>query len=80
MHVQLCLSSCNPTDCNPWEFSGRNTGVGCHFLLPGELPNPGIEPESPDLLHRQADSLPLCHLRVKYFICESESKLKNFKT
>ena len=23
-------------------------GVGCHLLLPGDLPDPGIEPESPD--------------------------------
>ena len=22
---------------------GRNTGVGCHFLPPGDLPNPGAE-------------------------------------
>ena len=33
-------------------------GVGCHLLLPGDLPDPGIEPESPAL---QADSLPLSH-------------------
>ena len=24
-------------------FPGKNTGVGCHFLLQG-LPNPGMEP------------------------------------
>ena len=36
-------------------FSSKNTGVGCHFLLPGDLPDPGIEPGSPAL---QADSLP----------------------
>ena len=28
-------------------FSGKNTGVGCHFLLQGNLPNPGIKPASP---------------------------------
>ena len=28
-------------------FPGKNTGVGCHFLLQGNLPNPGIEPTSP---------------------------------
>ena len=33
-------------------------GVGCHLLLPGDLPDPGIEPGSPAL---QADSLPLSH-------------------
>ena len=27
-------------------FPGKNTGVGCHFLLQGNLPGPGIEPGS----------------------------------
>ena len=35
----------------PWDFSGKNTGVGCHFLPPEDLPNPGIEPASPVPLH-----------------------------
>ena len=37
-----------------WDSPGKNTGVGCHFLL-GDLPNPGIKPRSPAL---QAESLP----------------------
>ena len=40
---------------SPWNFPGKNTGVGCHFPSPGDLPNPGIEPVSPAL---QADALP----------------------
>ena len=29
----------------PWNFPGKNTGVGCHFLLQGiELLDPGMEP------------------------------------
>ena len=40
---------------HPWGFPGKNTGVGCHFLLQGNLPHPGIEPRSPTL---QADALP----------------------
>ena len=28
-------------------FSGKNTGVGCHFLLQGNLPDSGIKPTSP---------------------------------
>ena len=32
------------------DFPGKNTGVGCHFLLQGNLPNSGIEPTSPALL------------------------------
>ena len=27
----------------PWDFPGKNTGVGCHFLSPGNLPNRGIQ-------------------------------------
>ena len=30
-------------------FPGKNAGVGCHFLLQGDLPEPGIEPMSPAL-------------------------------
>ena len=36
---QLCLTLCNPTDGSPpgspcpWDSPGKNTGVGCHFLL-----------------------------------------------
>ena len=33
---------------------GKSPGVGCHFLLQGDIPNPGIEPGSPAL---QADAL-----------------------
>ena len=32
-----------------WDFPGKNTGVGSHFLLQGNLPDPGIEPRSPAL-------------------------------
>jgi len=32
-------------------FPGQNTGVGCHFLL-SNLPDSGIEPESPALASR----------------------------
>ena len=31
----------------PRDPPGKNTGTGCHFLLQGNLPNPGIEPVSP---------------------------------
>ena len=42
----------------PWDFffvHGKNAGVGCHFLLPGDLPDPGTGPVTPAL---QVDSLP----------------------
>ena len=37
---------------------GKNTGVGCHFLSPGDLPDPGIEPRSPMSPALQVVSLP----------------------
>ena len=30
----------------PWEFPGKNIGVGCHALFWGNLPDPGIETAS----------------------------------
>ena len=32
----------------PWNFPGKNTGVGCHFLLQGIFPTQGL---NPGLLH-----------------------------
>ena len=43
----------------PWDFPGKNTGVGCHFLLRGILPT---QKSNLPVLHWQADSLPLSHL------------------
>ena len=36
--LQLCLTLCDPVDgsppgSRPWDSPGKNTGVGCHFLL-----------------------------------------------
>ena len=39
-----------------WDFLGKNTEEGCHFLLPGGFPTQGL---NPSLLHWQADFLPL---------------------
>ena len=50
-HVRLLLPhGLQPTRllC-PWDSPGKNTGVGCHFLLQGNLPDPGIKPRSPAL-------------------------------
>ena len=32
----------------PWDFPGKNTGMGCHFLLQGIFPTQGL---NPGLLH-----------------------------
>ena len=58
--AQSCLTLCDPMDYSPSGSSYHgdsvgNTGVGCHALLQGNLPNSGIEPRSLEL---QAGSLP----------------------
>jgi len=46
--LQSLLTLCDPMDCSPSassvhaDSSGKNTGVGCHALLLGDLSNPGI--------------------------------------
>ena len=42
----------------PWDFLGKNTAVGCHFLHQGIFLTQG---SNLCLLHWQADSLPLSH-------------------
>ena len=46
----------------PWDFPGKNTGVGCHFLLQGIFLAQELTLHLLHLLHWQADSLPPCHL------------------
>ena len=44
MHAKLlqsCPTLCDPTDCSPWDSPGKNTEVGCHFLLQGIFPVQG---------------------------------------
>ena len=59
--LQSCPTLCDPMNCSPLGSSvrgdspGKNIGMGCHAVLPGDLPNPGIEPRPPTL---QVDSLP----------------------
>ena len=44
------------------EFFRQEYWSGLPFPVPGDLPSPGIELHLSHLLHRQADSLPLCRL------------------
>ena len=68
------MTLCDPIDCSPLgssahgTLSGKSTGVGCHFFLQGNLPDLGIKPLSPILLHWQANSLPLSHLGSPLYI------------
>ena len=66
--TQMCLTLCDPHGlwparllC-PWNFSGKNTGVSCHFLLQGIFLTWGLNLCLLPLLHLQEDSLPLHHL------------------
>ena len=57
--VKVKVAQPYPTLCDPMDYTvhgilGQNTGVGSWLPIPGDLPNPGIEPRSPAL---QVDSL-----------------------
>ena len=74
----ICLCALSPSHVQlftiPWtvacqaplsmDFPGKNTGVGCHFLLQGVFPTQGSNPHLLCLLHWQVDSLPLSHLGI----------------
>ena len=38
--------ACTKFPC-PWDFLGKSTGVGCHFLLQGIFPTQGSNPDLP---------------------------------
>ena len=71
--AQSCLTGCDPMDCSPpgslcpWNSPGKNTGVGCHFLLQGIFPIQGSNLCFLHLLHWQADFLWLCLLGSLHF-------------
>ena len=50
--AQSCPTLCNPWPVAmrllcPWDFSGKNSGVGCHALLRGMFPTQGSKPGLP---------------------------------
>ena len=58
--VCVCVFSCSVTSYSlrprglqptgllcPWNFPGKNTGVGCYVLLQRNIPDTGTEPLSP---------------------------------
>ena len=57
VHAQSCLTLCDPMDYSPLGssvhgiFPGKNTRVGCHFLLQGIFPTQGSNPRFLSLLH-----------------------------
>ena len=59
----------------PWDSLGKNTGVGCHVPVQGNLPNSEIEPRSPAL---QSDCLPSEPPGNHYRVTMSECQTVNF--
>ena len=59
-------------------FTGKNTGVGCHFLLQGIFPTQGSNPSLLRLLHWQADSWPLQHLGSPQMISLCDSLIQGW--
>ena len=72
--LQSCLTLCDPMDCSlprllrPWDFPGKNTGVGCHFLLQEIFPTQGLNP-----------GLPHCRQMLYCLSHQSYSKLIVYK-
>ena len=59
----------------PWDSPGKNSGVGCHFLLQGIFPTQELNLRLLYLLHWQAGSLPLASSgkpiknRIQVYVC-----------
>ena len=75
--AQSCLTLCDPMDCSPpgsfhpWNFLGKSTGVGCHYLLQGIFPSQGSN-QGPTL---QTDTLPSEPPGNQAFTNHKDSKL-----
>ena len=65
MHTYICdpMNCSLPGSSDHGDFPGKNTGVGCHFLLQGIFPTQRSNPGLLYHLHWQANSLPLSHQR-----------------
>ena len=50
----------------PWDFPGKNIGVGCHFPCQGIFLNKGLNPCLLHVLHWQASSLRLSQQRILF--------------
>ena len=69
--TKSCPTLLQPCELQPtrllclWDFPGKNTREGCHFILQGISPKQG---SNTHLLHQQADSLPLSHQGSLWFV------------
>ena len=68
-----------------WDFPGKNTGVGCHFLLQGIFLTQGSNPHLLHLLYWQVDSLPpgkpckyyyKTQMSLQHLLCASQAVLQ----
>ena len=71
--AQSCPTLCDPMDIRllyPWDFLGKSTGVGCHFLLQRIFLTQG---SNPDLPHCRQTLYCLRHLgkRVHHMKCRA---------
>ena len=84
--AQSCPIVCDPMDCTarllcPWDFPGKNTGVGCHFLLQGIFPTKGL---NLDLLHCRQTLCCLSHWNYQTEnlkqLCDVQGQEMDFST
>ena len=58
----------------PWDFPGKNAGVGCHFLLQRIFPIQGSSPRLLCLLHCRKVLYPLSHQGSPQNLCDELNK------
>ena len=79
-HVQLFAAPRTVAFLCPWDFPGKNTGVGCRFLLQGIFLTQGLNPRLLHLLNWPVDSLPPCHPGGPPCLHSKESKKRDSNT
>ena len=78
--TQLCPTLCNPLNCSlpvsfvHGNFLGKNTGVGCHFLLQGVFPTQRSNPHFLCLLHCRQ----ILYLLMKRFSSDARTAESSF--
>ena len=84
-YLTLCISdSLRPHGLYPFrllslqDFPGKNTEIGCHFLLQGIFPTQRSTSHLFCPLHWEVDSLPLCHQGNSEFQTKLETMTRNF--
>ena len=76
--TQSCLTLCDPMEptrlLHPWDFPGKSTGVGCHFLPQGIFLTQG---SNPDLPHCRQTLYHLSYQGSPHIIQELQNKTFN---